>query len=72
MCATERQKREACGSICRALLKVVVMKQALIDTQQTDIDEARQRLFIGQAWVFNRQIVSNRSRQRDIIQVHEQ
>ncbi len=29
---------EAFGSICRALLKGVVMKQAFVDTQQTDID----------------------------------
>ncbi len=35
ICVTEGSE-EAFGSICRALL--VVMKQALVDTQQTDID----------------------------------
>ncbi len=45
-------------------------KQALVNTQQTDIDEARQRVFLGQAWVFDRRTVSNRARQREIIQVH--
>ncbi len=30
---------------------------------------ARQRVFLGQAWVFDRRTVSNRARQREIIKV---
>ncbi len=45
----ELTRREASGSICKALLEGVVMKQALVSTQQTDIDEARQRVILGQA-----------------------
>ncbi len=33
------------------LVKSMVMKQALVDTQQTGIGEARQRVLLGQAWV---------------------
>ncbi len=42
-------ERESWGSICKALLEGMVMKQALVGTQQTDIDEARQRVILGQA-----------------------
>ncbi len=42
-------KRESWGSSCKALLEGVVMKQALVGTQQTDIDEARQRVILEQA-----------------------
>ncbi len=45
-------------------------KRAWVYTQQTDIDEARQRVFLGQAWVFDRRTVSTRARQRERIQVH--
>ncbi len=42
-------KRESWGSICKALLEGVVMKQALVGKKQTVIDEARQRVILGQA-----------------------
>ncbi len=29
------------------------------------MNEARQRVFLGQAWVFDRRTISNRARQRD-------
>ncbi len=46
-------------------------KRAWVNTQQTVIDEARQRVCLGQAWVFDQLTVSNRARQREIIQVHK-
>ncbi len=48
---TGRTRRETCGSMCKALFK--------------DMNEARQRVFLGQAWVFDRRTISNRARQSD-------
>ncbi len=45
-------------------------KRAWVDTQQTVTDETRQRVILGQAWVFDRRTVSKMARQRETIQVH--
>ncbi len=40
-------------------------KQARFMQWQTGTTQARQRVILGQAWVFDRQTISNRARQRD-------
>ncbi len=41
-------------------------RQAWFSKQQTDMNEARQRVVLGQPWVFDRRTVSNRAGQREI------
>ncbi len=48
----------------QALYKGVVTKQARFIQWQTGTTRARQREILGQAWVDDRQTISNRARQR--------
>ncbi len=48
----------------RLLLRDVVTKQASFMHWQTGTTQTRQRVILGQAWVFDWQTISNRARQR--------
>ncbi len=55
---TGRMRRETCRSICKLYSKTWSKTQAWSKHQQTGITQARQRVILGQAWVFDRQTIS--------------
>ncbi len=55
---TGRTRRETCRSTCKLYSKTWSTTQAGSKHQQTGITQARQRVILGQVWVFNRPTIS--------------
>ncbi len=55
---TGQTRREMCRSICKLYSKTWSKTQARSKHQQTGITQARQRVILGQAWVFDRRTIS--------------